>query len=443
MKALTHPARLVPLAFLAAIAVGTCLLMLPIASAPGETTQWLDAAFTAVSATCVTGLVTLDTPTHWSTFGKVVILLMIQVGGFGIMTLATLLALLVGGRWGLQASLVTSSETHSSLGDVRNVPKRIAVTMLAAEAVVAAVLTLRFRAAYDPDWPTALWHGVFHAVSAFNNAGFALYSDNVMSFKTDAWIVLPLCAAVVAGGLGFPVYFELTRRWQLFRYRLWSVHARLTIIGTVVLLVVGFVAFLVVEWRNHLTIGDLTVWQKLVNGVAGSVFPRTAGFQTVDYELVRPETLLVHYALMFIGGGSAGTAGGIKVGTFFLLAYVIWSEVRGEPDVVIGHRRIGGETMRQALAVSLLAIGLIALGTFVILSATHFRLDVVLFETISAFGTVGLSTNLTPFMPPIGKVVLMVLMFCGRVGPISAVAAMAVTRRTHRYRLPKEQPIVG
>lgn len=443
MKSLFHPARVVPSAFLCAIMVGTCLLMLPFATEPGQQTRWIDAAFTAVSATCVTGLVTVDTATHWTHFGKVVIIAMIQVGGFGIMTLATLVALLVGRKWGLQMSLGTSSETHVSLGDVRSMPKRIAVAMLVTEAVVALVLTLRFRWAYDPDWATAAWHGVFHSISGFNNAGFALYSDNLISFRHDALIVLPICFAVAAGGLGFPVYFELSRRWKVLRPRTWSVHARLTVGGTIILLVLGWLAFLIVEWRNPTTLGDLTVWEKMVNAVAGSVFPRTAGFQTVDYALVRPETLLVHYALMFIGGGSASTAGGIKVGTFFLLAYVIWSEVRGEADIVIAHRSISLHTVRQGLTVALLGIGLLATGTFIILQATHFRLDSVLFETISAFGTVGLSANLTPQMPVVGKIVLMVLMFCGRVGPVSAVAAMAVTRHAHRYQLPEEQPIVG
>lgn len=443
MKSLLHPARIVPIAFLGAIITGTCLLMLPFATAPGQETHWIDAAFTAVSATCVTGLITVDTATHWTHFGKVVIIAMIQVGGFGIMTLATLVALLIGRKWGLQMSLGTSSETHASLGDARSMPKRIAIAMLLTEAVVALVLTLRFRWAYDPDWRTAAWHGVFHSISGFNNAGFALYTDNLISFRHDALIVLPVCFAVAAGGLGFPVYFELSRRWKVLRPTSWSVHARLTVIGTFLLLFLGWLAFLLVEWRNPNTLGDLTVWEKVVNAVAGSVFPRTAGFQTVDYALVRPETLLVHYVLMFIGGGSAGTAGGIKVGTFFLLAYVIWSEVRGEADVVVGHRSVSLHTVRQALTVALLAIGLIATGTFVILYATHFRLDVVLFETISAFGTVGLSANLTPLMPTTGKIVLMVLMFCGRVGPVSAVAAMAVARQQHRYRLPEEQPIVG
>lgn len=439
----TNPARMVPVAFALAIAVGAVVLWLPISHAPGQSTSFLDALFTAVSATCVTGLTTLDTATHWSTFGKVVILVLIQIGGFGLMTLATMVAVLLGRRMKISMIKGAQSESQAKLGDVRRLPKRIAIAMLSAESVIALILTLRFRAAYDSDWGSAVWHGVFHAVSAFNNAGFALYSNNLIGFVDDAWIIFPLSAAVVAGGLGFPVYFELLRGRTLLRPHLWSVHARLTVAGTLILLVLGFFAFAIVEWRNHLTIGPLDVWGKIVASVGGSVFPRTAGFNAVDYGAVRPETLLVHYGLMFIGGGSAGTAGGIKVGTFFLLAYVIWSEVTGQDEVRVGHRRVDAQTIRQALTVVLLAIGLIALSTYIILSATHFRLDVVLFECISAFATVGLSANLTPLMPPIGKIVLMVLMFCGRVGPITVVAAMTVRTRTYKHHLPEERPLVG
>lgn len=439
VKAAPNPYRLVPAGFAVVIAIGSALLALPVAAAPGQRTSFIDAVFTAVSATCVTGLVTLDTATHWSLFGKVVILLLIQVGGFGIMTLATLLVLAVRHRIGLQTSLVTQVEAHTNLGRVRSMPARIAVVMITVEAVVAVALTLRFRIGYDHSWGTAAWHGVFHAVSGFNNAGFALYSDNLMGFVSDGWVVLPLCLAVVLGGLGFPVLLEL-RRW---RSRSWSVHVRLTVWGTVALLLIGFVAFAVVEWRNHLTIGQLDTWSKLLTSVGGSVFPRTAGFNLVDYSLVRPETLGVNYLLMFIGGGSAGTAGGIKVGTFLLLAYVILSEIRGEPEVVIGHRRIGNGTQRQALTVALLGVGLVAVGTFIILSRTNFGLDVVLFEAISAFGTVGLSANLTALMPPSAKIVLMVLMFCGRVGTITVASAMALSARRNRFTLPEERPIVG
>jgi potassium uptake TrkH family protein len=438
----THPARIVPIAFLAAVVVGTLLLSLPIATPGPERPQVLTSAFTSVSAVCVTGLTTVDTATYWSTFGQVVIMALIQVGGFGIMTLATLLGLLVGGKLKLKSSLIAQAETHTlHIGDVRHVIRRVAVTMLSFEAVIALVLILRFRVRYDDSWGQAAWHGVFHSVSAFNNAGFALYSDNLMGFVADAWIAFPICVAIIAGGIGFPVLFELRRRWR--SPRLWTVHTRLTVYGSLILLVLGSTAFLALEWTNPGTLGPLSPWGKVVGGVTGGVVPRTAGFNSVDYGQITPETMAVNYVLMFIGGGSAGTAGGIKVTTFFLLAYVIWSEVRGERDTNIAHRKIGSSTLRQALTVVLLAIAVIATGTLVILLVTDYALDVVLFEAISAFATVGLSTGITPDLPASAQLTLMVLMFVGRVGTITVASALALKTRHHHYHLPEERPVVG
>ena len=442
LQSIVHPARVIPAAFLVAIVAGTILLSLPF-STPGPTRPpVLTAAFTSVSAVCVTGLTTVDTATYWSPFGQVVIMALIQVGGFGIMTLATLLGMLVGGRLRLRSSLIAQAETHTlNIGDVRHVIRRIAITILAFETVFAVVLTLRFRIAYDDSWSQAAWHGTFHAVSAFNNAGFALYSDNLIGFVHDAWIIFPICVAIIAGGIGFPVLFELRRRWRNPGF--WTVHTRLTVYGTVILLVVGTLAFLALEWSNSHTLGPLSPWGKVVGGVTGGVVPRTAGFNSIDYGQITPETMAINYVLMFIGGGSAGTAGGIKVTTFFLLAYVIWSEVRGERDTNIAHRSISGGTLRQALTVALLAIAAIGVGTMVILLATDYALDVVLFEAISAFATVGLSTGITFDLPPVAEITLMVLMYVGRVGTITVATALAFKSRHHHYHLPEERPIVG
>ncbi len=439
---IAHPARIVPLAFLAAVVLGTALLSLPV-STPGPTRPpVLTAAFTSVSAVCVTGLTTVDTATYWSPFGQFVIMGLIQVGGFGIMTLATLLGIVVGGRLRLKSSLIAQAETHTpNIGDVRHVVRRVAVTMLAFEVVFAAVLAGRFRARYDDGWADAAWHGVFHSISAFNNAGFALYSDNLIGFVDDAWIMFPICVAVIVGGIGFPVLFELRRHWH--HPRLWTVHTRLTLYGSVVLLVAGIGAFLALEWANGGTLGTLSPWGKVVGAVTGGVVPRTAGFNSIDYAQITPETMAVHYVLMFIGGGSAGTAGGIKVTTFFLLAFVIWSEVRGERDTHIAHRRVGGETVRQALTVALLALAAIATGTMVVLLVTDYALDVVLFETISAFATVGLSTGITADLPPAAEITLMALMFMGRVGTITVASALALKSRHRHYHLPEERPVIG
>ena len=437
-----HPARIVPAAFFAAVVVGTVLLSLPMSTPGPERPPILTAAFTTVSAVCVTGLTTVDTATYWSPFGQGVIMALIQVGGFGIMTLATLLGMLVGGKLRLKSSLIAQAETHTlNIGEVRHVIRRIAITILLFELAFAMVLTLRFRSAYDDSWAQALWHGAFHSVSAFNNAGFALFSDNLIGFVGDAWIMLPICVAVIAGGIGFPVLFELRRRWRTPNR--WTVHTRLTVHGSLILLVIGTIAFLALEWSNAATLGPLGVWEKIVGGITGGVVPRTAGFNSVDYGQITPETMAVNYVLMFIGGGSAGTAGGIKVTTFFLLAYVIWSEVRGERDTNIAHRRISSSTLRQALTVALLAIAFIGTGTMVILLSTGYALDIVLFEAISAFATVGLSTGITPDLPPVAEVTLMVLMYVGRVGTITVATALAYKSRHRHFHLPEERPIVG
>jgi trk system potassium uptake protein TrkH len=439
---LRHPARLVPLAFLGAILVGTSFLMLPISRTDDSAPALLPSAFTAVSAVCVTGLSPVDPATFWTPFGQGVILVMIQVGGFGIMTLATLLSLLVAGRLGLSSMLVVQSESHSvNLGDVRTVLRRVAVIMGAFEAAIAGILTIRFLVAYDDNVGTAIWHGTFHAVSAFNNAGFALFSDNLIGFVADPWICLPLSFAVICGGIGFPVLAELYRRAWHPSY--WTVHTRLTVYGSLILLVIGIGAVLAFEWTNDATLGTLSVGDKLTASITGGVMPRTAGFNTVDYGQITPETLAFTDALMFIGGGSAGTAGGIKVATFFLLAFVIYAELQGEPDVQIGHRSISQATQRQAISVALLGVGVVAFGTVSILVLSDFSLDAVLFESISAFATVGLTTGITDDLPGAAQVVLMCLMFVGRVGTITVATAFALKARHRHYRLPEERPIVG
>jgi trk system potassium uptake protein TrkH len=437
-----HPARLVTLAFATAVVVGTALLLLPVSRTPGSPADLMVASFTTVSAVCVTGLVTVDTATYWTPFGQGVILALIHIGGVGVMALATLLTLAVRGRLGLRRTLVAQAETHTgALGDVRGVLLRVVVIMLLIESVIAAVLTVRFRTTYVDTWAGALWHGVFHAGSSFNNAGFALWTDNLIPFVSDPWVILPICAAVVLGGIGFPVLRELRRRWRT--PALWSLHTKITVLGTVLLLVIGTVTFWAFEAFGSGTLAGLDLGGQAIGSVAGGVFPRTAGFNVVDYGQVRDETEAVTTVLMFIGGGSAGTAGGIKVTTFFILGFVILAEVRGEPDVSIGDRRIGSAVQRQALTVALLAVGLVAASIVMVMMVTDLEAIDVSFEVVSAFATVGLSTGITAELPPTAQVILMVLMFIGRVGSITVASALALNTRHRHYRLPEERPIVG
>ncbi len=416
--------------------------MLPIArSGPGGA-PFVTALFTATSATCVTGLTTVDTPVYWTGFGQAVILLLIQVGGLGIMALASMVGLLLFRRMGLRTRLTAAQETKSTaLGDVRGVLLGVLKVSLIIEAVVAGVLTARFLLGYGEPPARALYLGVFHAISAFNNAGFALFSDNLMGFATDPWICLPIAAALILGGVGFPVLLELRREFG--RPRKWSIHTRLTLVTYFGLLIIAVVFVTANEWNNPETLAAFDGPGRLVAGFFQGVTPRTAGFNSLDYGLMKDGTLLATTVLMFIGGGSAGTAGGIKGTTFIILFFVILAEVRGGRDVNVGDRRIDHRVQRQALAVALLSVGLVVSTTLLLLEITSLPLRDVLFETVSAFATVGLSTGITADLSYLGQFVLIGLMFVGRLGPITLVSALALREKQLGYTLPEGRPLIG
>lgn len=438
----THPTRVVVAAFGSALLLGTVLLSLPMAAESGRGAPIIVALFTAASALCVTGLVVVDTAEHWSTFGELVILGLIQLGGFGVMTLASLFGLMISGRMRLRTRILAQTETKSvGPGEARRVVVGVLRTSVLFEAITAVALTIRFATGHGESWGRAAYLGVFHAVSAFNNAGFALWPDSLVRFATDPWICLPIAAAVIAGGLGFPVLWELRRRWRAPRR--WSLHTKITLAMSSALLVVGTMVITATEWGNRETLGALPVPGRLLAGFFQAVMPRTAGFNSVDMAEMHRETWLTMDVLMFIGGGSAGTAGGIKVTTFALLGFVIWAELRGEPKVNALRRRLPDDVQRQALAIALLGVGVVMASTWTLLTITSFSLDEVLFEVISAFATVGLSTGITADLPPIGHVMLTLLMFIGRLGPLTLGAALALRARARRYEWPEERPIVG
>ncbi|WP_058833818.1 TrkH family potassium uptake protein [Luteimonas abyssi] len=441
-RGIRHPARLVPVGFAVLIALGTVLLMLPAARVGDAGAPLMTALFTATSAVCVTGLIVVDTPSYWSVFGQWVILGLFQVGGFGIMTGATVLGLFVAGRLGLESRLAAQSETRGvQLGDLRDVLRVVVLVTLVVEAVATALLSLRFRFAYGMDWGAALWDGFFHAVSAFNNAGFSTRSDSLTGWAGDAFVILPITLAVVLGGFGFPVLNELRKR--PLDWRRWSVHTRLTLYGSALLIVGGALLIGVYEWRNPATFGALGGAERALGAMFHSVAARTAGFNTIDVSEMRVETQAVNWALMFIGGGSGGTAGGIKITTFMLLGYAIWAEVRGSEDTVVFRRRIPHQALRLALAVVLMALTVVAFGVLALLTVADIALADAIFEVISASATVGLSTGITGELPPAGQAVIVALMFIGRVGSVTLVTALALRRAPRAYRYPQERPIVG
>ncbi|MFE3449490.1 TrkH family potassium uptake protein [Nonomuraea sp. NPDC059194] len=436
-----RPTAVIATAFGLAVMVGTLLLMLPAATTTGESAGWIVAVFTATSAVTVTGMAAVDTDGHWSMFGEVVIAGLIQVGGLGIMTLATMFTVLVSGRLGLRARMLAQAESKLGTADMRRVARKVLYFSLACEAIIAVILTLRFLIGYGEPPGRAIYLGVFHAISSFNDAGFALWSDGLMRFVGDPWICLTIAIAVIIGGVGYPVVFELFRAWR--HPSRWTILTKITVWMSLILLAGGTLAFLVAEWTNPRTLGPLDGPVKLLAAFFTSAMPRSAGFNTLDISQMHPESWLVTDVLMFIGGGSAGTAGGIKVTTFGLLAFVIWAELRGESKVNIGHRRLAESTQRQAVAISLMAVAFVTVSTYILLVITPHSLDRVLFEVIAAFGTAGLSTGITADLPPAGHLLLVMLMFVGRIGPLTLGSALALKERSSRYELPEERVIVG
>jgi trk system potassium uptake protein TrkH len=442
MSTLYHPERIVALAFLFAIGVGTALLMLPVAQAEGQAAPWLTALFTAVSAVCVTGLAVVDTGTYWSGFGQWVLVGLFQVGGFGMMTAATLLGTMVNRSLQLRMRLVTQVESHViGLGDVTSVAKLVFIVTVAMELLTAAALATRLHLGYGLPWNEAAWSGLFHSISAFNNAGFSIHGDSLMRYATDVWMLAPVMAAIVIGGLGFPVLHDLRVRWHDPRH--WTLHTKLTLMGTAMLLAGGFVILLWFEWSNAKTLGALAWPDKMLAAAFSSVSARTAGFNVIDIGALTHESLALHYLLMFVGGGSAGTAGGVKVGTFLVLLLLVWSEVRGRSDTQAFGRRISQAAQRQAITVLMLGGMVVVAGTLVLLHSSPLPVNQIIFEVVSAFATVGLSTGITAELPPIGQLTLIVLMYAGRVGTITLATSLATGARRTAFRYPEEHPIVG
>lgn len=439
---LRHPAQYLVAAFVAASLVGTVLLMIPAASQRPGSAPPLTALFTATSAVCVTGLVVVDTPDYWTGLGEVIILALIQIGGFGIITLSSLLVLTLARPLRLRQRILVAAEAGSlGLGDVRRVLGAVAKLTLTVEALAASALFLRFWASHGHPPGRALYLGVFHAVSAFNNAGFALFSDSLAGFTRDPFLLLVVAVTVIVGGLGLPVWLQIARHPT--KPLRWSLHAKLTIGTTVALVVVGFALLAWFEWTNPATLGRLSIWDSSVNAFFHSVTPRTAGFNSMDVADMREPSRLLTEALMFVGGGSASTAGGIKVTTFALLGWVMWAEVRGDADVVVFERRVPDTAQRQALTVALLAVGFVIASTMVLMATTPLPRADLMFEAVSALATVGLSAGATSQLSAPAQVLVIALMILGRVGPITLFAALAVRERVLLLRYPDERPIIG
>jgi trk system potassium uptake protein TrkH len=437
------PAVVLVVGFAALVAIGTILLMLPVAASDGAASTPLVALFTATSAVCVTGLTVVDTARHWSPFGHGVILILVQVGGFGFMAGSTLLLfLLVGRRTGLRDRMLVQASTGAlDLGSVGGLVRRVAAFTIVAEGLGAIALAVAF-AARGQDAAGAAWWGVFHSVSAFNNAGLDLVGDfrSLSPFADDAFVLVPIGLLILLGGLGFAIVGDVVgkRRWRRL-----ALETKVVLLTTAALVAVGTVAIGVFEWSNPATLGAMPESQRPLNALFEAATLRTAGFSVLPTGALAETTLFVVMVLMFIGGASGSTAGGIKVNTFSVLLIAIVSTVRGRPSAEAFGRRVPHVVVYRALSVALLSIAfvfVIGLGIEVV-AGTPFVQTV--FEAISAFGTVGASTGITPNLPDPARLILVLAMFGGRLGPLTLVLALAARDRPVPHRPAVEAMRIG
>ncbi len=452
--ATASPARFAILVYFSLILLFTGLFSLPIAAADGHATRFADAFFTAVSTICVTGLATVDMATHWSPFGHVLVFAGVQVGALGVLTLASILGLVISRRLGLRAKLMAASDsnplrTHGGpvnesqtvqLGQVGSLLLTVALSTLVIEAGLAVLLYPGLLAG-GVAWHVALWEAPYYAAMAFTNTGFTPNAGGLEPFASDYAFLSVLMLGVFLGSIGFPVIFAL--RQHLWRVRKWSLHAKLTLITTTILFFLGGVVFIVLEYGNPTTLGDQDAWDTTFQAFFLSAMTRSGGFSIIDIGELNGSSLLVSCMLMFVGGGSASTAGGIKVTTLAVIALAVVSEARGRRSIEVFGRRVPSDVLRVALSVVAWGSTIVALSTIAIAQITKAPLEEVLFDVISGFATVGLSTGLTAELPDSATYILAATILMGRVGTVTLAAAVAASSRSQLYSLPVERPIVG
>lgn len=439
------PTQLIAISFLAAILVGGSLLFLPISHTATNRVSFLDALFTATSALCVTGLTVVDTGSDFSVVGQLIIMLLIQAGGLGIITLGTIVALISGRRIGFRERLNLQAQINTLyVGGVVNLLRRLVKLVLLIELIGALLLFYPFFA--KEGLARGLYFAIFHSISAFNNAGFALYPDNLMQFIADPLMNFAIMALIVAGGLGFLVEMDMISRFRERRRarRPLFLQTKMVLLSTLVLIIGGTAIILLFEWNNPQTLGKESIPVKFLASVFQSVTPRTAGFNTLDYAKMYDGTLAFTMLLMFIGGSPGSTAGGIKTVTFFVLITSAWSIARGKGELVAFGRKVDYATVARAGSIAFMSIMLVG-GMVTLLSFTNHEIPFyrLAFEAISAFGTVGLSTGITSTLSPISKIILIMLMYLGRIGPLTFALALVEASQSKQVEFPVEDVLIG
>lgn len=434
------PALFALVVFATIIFLVTAALLLPTAKAGPGSASLLEALFTATSAVCVTGLTVVSTATYWTALGQTIIAIGMQIGGLGVMTIASLLGLAASRRIGLTQRILTAAETKSRLGDLGSVLRAAVITSATVEIALTAVYLPTFMAR-ERGLLNAFLNSLFMAISTFNNGGFVAIPEGITGAVGNWGVCLPIIIGTMLGAVGFPVTLAIAQDWR--HPRKWSLHTKLTLITYSILFVFGAIGILLLEWNNAATFGHLEVSEKILAAFTHSATARSSGISTVDIGAMHESTWWLLDGLMFIGAGSASTGGGIKVSTLAVLLLAIMAEARGDRDVEAFGKRIGSSVIRLAISVTFLGSALVGAATLTILHVSDFSLSQVLFETVSAFGTCGLSTGITPDLPPLAQMVIILLMYLGRVGTMTFAAALALRHRQRVVRLPSERPIIG
>lgn len=434
------PSQLIALTFVGLILAGALLLMLPIASTDGSSLSFVDALFTATSASCVTGLVVVDTGTYFSVFGQLVVIALIQLGGLGLVLFATLFSVVMRKKIDLQSRLnIQASLNQNELDGVVRMSLRIAKYTAAIEAFFGTVLALRFFPEYGLK---GIYFGYWHAVSAFCNAGFDLFGhyQSLTAFVGDPVVNLSICLCIILGGLGFAVMRDVLKKRN---FRQLKLHSKLVLTVTATLIVVGTAVIAFLEWHNPGTLGSLSGSDALWASFMQSVSPRTAGFNTIDMNALRIPTMIFIILLMFIGASPASTGGGIKTTTFALILLNISQVVRGRSECEIFGRRVGNDTIFQAFAITSMSMLWVVSATLLVTCLEDTSFLYALFEVVSAFATVGLSTGLSQHICTASKIILILSMYVGRVGFMTFALALTAQKPEKHIHYPKENIIIG
>ncbi|CEG34921.1 TrkH family potassium uptake protein [Peribacillus simplex] len=439
-KNLLDPPKILVLGFVILILIGSYLLTLPISTESGNGLSFLDALFTATSATCVTGLVVVDTGSTFTTFGELVILTLIQIGGLGFMSFATFFFFLLGKKISLKGRLLLQESLNNlSMAGVVRLVKRLLIFTAIIEGVGALILSIRFS--FGMPTGKAIYYGVFHSISNFNNAGFDLMGEfrSLTPYVSDPFVTLTVVFLITFGGIGFIVMNELYEYRDTHRL---SVHTKVVLMTSLILTITGAILIFLFEFGNAKTLQPLSFMGKTLSSLFQSVSPRTAGSNTLNIpDLTQP--LLIIF-LMFVGASPGSTGGGIKTTTLATLVGTVWSQIKGKGDVVLFRHRIVSETIFKALSVTFIGVFMVSIIS-ILLTITESGTDflMILFEATSAFATVGLSMGLTPELSPVGRLLIIFTMFAGRVGPLTLAFAIAMRRKPDPFRRPKGKIMIG